>query len=107
MTRDLAASPMVENSPVSGPNTKNEDATAATSTSIRTVPMFRLVCFFKIMAMISVPPLDAPRLKRMAVPTAGRKIANISSSRGSSVRGRASGQTRSRRDKVKDISMLA
>ena len=51
---------MVENSPVSGPNIKKEEATAATSTSMRTVPMLRLVCFFNIMAMISVPPLDAP-----------------------------------------------
>ena len=98
---------MVENSPVSGPNIKKEEATAATSTSMRTVPILRLVCFFNIMAMISVPPLDAPILNRMAVPTAGRKIANKSSSSGSSVRGRARGQMRSSMERLTDISILA
>ena len=34
-----------------------------------------LVCFFKIMATMSVPPLDAPMLKRMADPKAGSAIA--------------------------------
>ena len=107
MTRDLAARPMVENSPVSGPKMKNEEAAAATSTSMRTVPMLRLVYFLSIMAMISVPPLEAPRLKRMAVPTAGRKMANSSSSRGSVVSGLLKGQTRSSRDRLMDMTILA
>ena len=92
ITRDLAARPMVENSPVSGPNTKKEAATEAMSTNMRTVPMFKLVCFFRIMAIMSVPPLDAPMWNRMAVLMAGRKMANISSKSGSVVSGRDSGQ---------------
>ena len=69
--------------------------------------MLRLVYFLSIMAMISVPPLEAPRLKRMAVPTAGRKMANSSSSKGSVVRGLLKGQTRSSRDRLMDMTILA
>ena len=98
---------MVENRPVSGPKTKNEAATEATSTSISTVPMFKLVCFFKIMAMMSVPPLEAPMLNRMALLMAGRKMANINSKSGSVVSGRSRGHTRSSTERPRDITTLA
>ena len=77
------------------------------STNISTVPMFMLEYFFKIMAMMSVPPLDAPILKRIAVPTAGRKMANISSKSGWLVSGALNGQKRSRSDKLTDMTMVA
>ena len=77
------------------------------STNISTVPMFMLEYFFKIMAMMSVPPLDAPILKRIAVPTAGRKMANISSRSGWLVSGALNGQKRSRSDKLTDMTMVA
>jgi len=98
---------MVENSPVSASKMKKEARTDATSTSISTVPIFMLVCFFMIMAMISVPPLDAPILNKIAVPMAGRKIANISSRSGSEVRGFVNGQIRSRRERLTDITTVA
>ena len=87
ITRDLAASPMVENSPVSGPKIKKEETTAAASTSMSTVPMLKLVYFFRIMARMSVPPLEAPIWNRIALPKAGRKMAKRSSRTGSVVRG--------------------
>ena len=68
--------------------------------------MFMLEWAFKIMAMISVPPLDAPMLNRIAEPMAGRKIAKISSSIGWSVMVPAIGIKRSSALKLKDISIL-
>ena len=59
------------------------------------------------MAMISVPPLEAPILNRIADPIAGRKIAKTSSSIGSVVSGTGIGQIRSNADSPKDMSMLA
>ena len=56
---------------------------------------------------MSVPPLDAPILKRIAVPTAGRKMANISSKSGWLVSGALNGQKRSRSDKLTDMTMVA
>ena len=43
------------------------------------------------MAAMSVPPVEEPRLKRMAEPRAGRITAKKSSSISSSVRGRSMG----------------
>ena len=51
------------------------------------MPIGTLVYFFKIIAIISVPPPDAPMLNKMAALSAGRKIAKISSSTGSVVNG--------------------
>ena len=59
------------------------------------------------MAMISVPPLEAPRLKRMAVPTAGRKMANSSSSKGSVVRGLLKATDTFQQDRLMDMTILA
>lgn len=78
---------MHENNPVEHPNTKNEKNTAKTSTKKSIEPIFRLVCFFTIIAMISVPPLDAPILKRRAEPIPGSNTAKISSKKGSFVSG--------------------
>ena len=55
-------------------------------------PMSKLEYFFSIMAMISVPPLEAPILNRMADPRAGSAMAKQSSSMGCSVRGPLIGQ---------------
>ena len=107
ITRDFAISPSEEYSPVVGPNTKKDITTEVISTTRSAVPIFMLECAFKIMAMLSVPPLDAPMLNKTADPTAGRKIAKISSSIGWSVMVPANGTKRSRALKLKDISMLA
>ena len=62
------------------------------SLAIRAEPMFREECRVRIMATISVPPVEAPMLKTMAAPTAGSSTAKISSSRVSSVKGAGMGQ---------------
>ena len=107
MTNDFAISPRLENNPVVGPNTKKAMTTDVRSTSSKALPIFMLVCFFKTMATISVPPLDAPILNRMADPKPGQKIAKISSSSGSWVRGLVRGHSRSNAERLKDISILA
>ena len=62
--------------------------------------------FFIIMATISVPPLDAPILNRIAELNAGRAIAKISSSIGSLVNGSLKGKTCSRKLRPTDINTL-
>ena len=69
--------------------------------------MFMLVYFFKIMAMTSVPPEDAPMLNRSAEPTAGSIMANTSSSIGWSVRVPCIGTRTSSACKLTDITMVA
>ena len=54
-------------------------------------PIFNFVYFRRIMAMISVPPLDASILKKIAELTAGNATAKINSNNGSSVSGAAIG----------------
>ena len=49
---------------------------------ISALPMFRLVNLRSTMATMSVPPVEASRLKRIAEPTAGSDTAKISSIRG-------------------------
>ncbi len=70
-------------------------------------PMSTLLYFFTIIAMMSVPPVDAPILKRIAEPTAGRPTAKKSSSSGSSVKGASIGCMRSNPQTILDINMLA
>ena len=60
-----------------------------------------------IMAIISVPPLEAPILNRIAVPIAGRKIANISSRSGSVVRGCVMGYILSSTERLTDMTTVA
>ena len=88
------------------PNTKQPARVMKKSVARRAFPMSALVYFFMIMAMISVPPLEAPMLNRIADPTAGRAMANASSRRGWSVSGCYIGQIRSRRDNVTDKRIL-
>ena len=57
--------------------------------------MSRVVYLRMIMAMMSVPPLEAPTWKRMAEPMAGRATAKMSSRNGWFVMGPLMGRTRS------------
>lgn len=75
MTRDLTMRPTKEKRPVLMSKTKQAESATIRSVKKRAAPMSVLVCFFKIMATMSVPPLDAPMLKRMADPKAGSAIA--------------------------------
>ena len=105
--RDFAISPKEENSPVVGPKIKKDMITENKSTNKRTVPILKLVYFFSTIAIISVPPLEAPILNKMADPTAGRNTANTSSSKGSVVRGPVKGTSFSKMDRAADIKILA
>lgn len=58
-------------------------------------PISRDVYFFNIMAIISVPPLEAPTLNKMADPRAGSIIAKQSSKNGSLVKGKDKGESHS------------
>lgn len=69
--------------------------------------MFMLEYFFKIMAMMSVPPLDAPILKRIAVPTAEGKWQTSALRAAGWWSGALNGQKRSRSDKLTDMTMVA
>ena len=106
ITRDFAIRPREEYRPVVGPNTKKDISTEVRSANKSAVPIFMLECAFKIMAMMSVPPLEAPMLNRIADPIAGRKIAKISSSIGWSVMVPVIGIKRSSALKLNDMSML-
>ena len=66
--------------------------------AIRAEPMFREECRVRIMATISVPPVEAPMLNTMALPMAGSSTAKISSSRVSLVKGAGMGQMASHRE---------
>lgn len=68
------------------------------------MPIFREVYFLRIMATMSVPPLEASRLKRMAEPTAGSPTAKRSSISGWEVSGAERGITISSPRRRKDIS---
>ena len=57
----------------------------------RARPISRLVYLCRIMAAISVPPVEAPTLNTMAAPTAGRITAKHSSRNTSCVSGKLSG----------------
>ena len=68
--------------------------------------MSKLEYFFRIMAMMSVPPLEAPILNRMADPSAGSATAKQSSSMGWSVSGLSMGQMRSMAERATESRML-
>ena len=87
-------------------NTKNPAAVIRASESRRARPMSKLEYFFRIMATISVPPLEAPMLKRIAEPSAGRAMAKQSSSMGWSVSGPLIGQIRSITERATDSRIL-
>lgn len=100
------ARPSKEYKPVSMPNIKKPAAVINASDTSRARPMSKLEYFFRIIAMISVPPLDAPILKRIAEPRAGRTIAKQSSSIGWSVKGSDIGYSLSMTDNAIERRML-
>ena len=62
---------------------QNRPATVmSASATISAMPMFMLVYLRTIIAMMSVPPLEAFRLNRIAEPNAGSRTAKHSSSSG-------------------------
>ena len=93
--KERIESPSRENSPVSISKIKNPDAVINASEINNALPMSKLEYFFRIIAMISVPPLEEPMLKRIADPSAGRAMAKHNSSIGSSVKGECIGKSRS------------
>jgi len=80
-------SPKTEYIPIFIPNTTPAPAAIRKSVRRRVFPMLRLVCLLSILATISVPPVEALILNRIAEPIAGKMIEKISSSSLSSVRG--------------------
>ena len=105
-TSDFARSPQSEQSPVCASNTKHEAMTIPRSTRNSAPPMFSFVYFLRIMAIISVPPPDAPILNMIAALNAGSTIAYISSSTGCVVSGCSIGNHTSARLSPTDISTL-
>ena len=75
MTSDFAISPQNENSPVSMSKTRLAATVIPRSTKNSAIPIFKVEYFFKIIAMISVPPPEALTLKRIAELNAGSTIA--------------------------------
>ena len=69
-------------------------------------PISKLEYFLRIMATMSVPPLEAPILKRMAEPRAGSTIAKHSSSIGWSVKGWSMGKKRSIAERATERRIL-
>ena len=61
---------------------KNPDAVINASEINNALPMSKLEYFFRIIAMMSVPPLEDPILNRTAEPSDGSAIAKQSSSIG-------------------------
>ena len=80
--KERIVSPSKEYNPVLISKIKNPAIVINRSESIRAGPILKLEYFFKIIAIISVPPLEDPILKRIAEPSAGSAIANITSSIG-------------------------
>ena len=80
--RLLVPRPSRENSPVVAPKAGKAAAAMKKSARNRALPMSALVYFLRIMAMMSVPPVEAPTLNSTAAPTEGSSTPKISSSRG-------------------------
>lgn len=75
--KERIESPSRENSPVSISKIKNPDAVINASEINNALPMSKLEYFFRIIAMISVPPLEEPMLKRIADPAPEELWQNI------------------------------
>ena len=105
-TSDFARSPQRENRPVCASKTRQDASTINRSTRNSAPPIFSFVYFFKIMAIISVPPPEAPTLNKMAELAAGSTIAQISSSTGCEVSGADIGNHFSAALNPTDISTL-
>ena len=79
--------PSRENSPVSMSKMKKPAAVINASEMSHAFPISKLEYFLRIMAMMSVPPLEDPMLNKIADPRAGSAMAKHNSSIGSSVKG--------------------
>ena len=66
MTMVFVNKPHRENRPVVISNTKQAETAISRSTASKAVPIFIEVYFFRIMATMSVPPLEAPMLNMIA-----------------------------------------
>ena len=75
------------------------------SLSISARPTSMLVYLFRIIATMSVPPVEAPMLKTIALPMAGRITAKQSSRKVSEVIGPDRGKAISHRLTKKDSAM--
>lgn len=104
--RDVTPSPRIEYSAVSISKTKKLAKVIMQLVASNAFPMSNEVYFRRIIAIISVPPLEAPILKRIAEPMAGRMIAKHNSNTGWSVNGASSGCTHSKIEIVTDSRML-
>ena len=92
-------------SPTCGPNTMAAASTMPRSLSISARPTSRLVYLLRIIATMSVPPVEAPMLNTIALPMAGRITAKQSSRKTSLVSGADSGNASSHRLTKKDSAM--
>ena len=85
----------MENRPVSMPKATQAITVITQSLAMSALPMFRVVNLRSSMPTMSVPPLEASRLNRMAEPTAGSPTAKSSSISGWEVMGALNGTARS------------
>ena len=106
MTMVFVNKPHRENRPVVISNTKQAETAISRSTASKAVPIFIEVYFFRIMATMSVPPLEAPMLNMIAELMPGMAMAKISSRTGWSVSGPDMGNSFSAADSATDIRTL-
>ena len=95
-----------ENRPVVISNTKQAETAISRSTASKAVPIFIEVYFFRIMATMSVPPLEAPMLNMIAGADARNGNGKISSRTGWSVSGPDMETAFSAADSATDIRTL-
>lgn len=105
-SKDEIPIPNTENNAVSISNTKKLAQLINPFVMSKARPISKEVYFRSIIARISVPPLDAPTLNKMAEPVAGSTTAKQSSRRGSSVSGRDSGEIHSKVETARDNNIL-
>ena len=104
--KERIVSPSNEYNPVLISKIKKPAIVIKRSENIRAGPILKLEYFFKIIAIISVPPLELPMLNKIADPKAGSAIAKHSSRIGWSVNGSFIGQMRSRKESVNESKIL-
>ena len=104
ITRAFTPRPSIDISPVFTPYIGKVSAANMQSADISALPIFIEVYFLRRTASMSVPPDEAPMLNKIALPTAGKKIAYTSSIIVSFVTGPLSGTIYSSPCREKDIS---
>ncbi len=107
MTTVFIMRPRQEKRAVFTLKTRNAERVISTSEINSARPTSVPVCFCTIIAMMSVPPEEAPILNRMAEPNEGRTTAKIKSSIGSSVTGWLIGKNFSRAETKTESATLA